>query len=52
MLFIAGGISYFVDNILLSGAIDLALGTSWMIILAATTLVLIQILNTFSAKKN
>ncbi|MCB4399373.1 peptidase domain-containing ABC transporter [Synechococcus sp. MU1625] len=51
MLFIAGGISYFVDNVLLNGAIDLALGTSWMIILAAIALVLIQILNTLVLRR-
>ncbi len=51
MLFVAGGISYFVDNVLLNGALDLAIGTSWMIILAAITLVLIQILNTLVLRR-
>ena len=36
ILFVAGAISFFTDEILLSGKFDLALSTFWMIVLATT----------------
>lgn len=51
ILFIAGGISYFIDHILLRGLIDLALGTAWMIVVAAFILLLIQIISTLVLRR-
>lgn len=50
-LFIAGGISFFVDNVLIYGKLDLAIGTAWMIILSSFVLLILQMLNTLVLRR-
>ena len=51
LLFIAGGVAYFIDHVLLGGSIDLALGTAWMIVLAAIISLLIQTISTLVLRR-
>lgn len=50
-LFIAGGISYFIDHVLLTGSLNLALGTAWMIVLAAIILLVLQVITTLVLRR-
>ena len=51
ILFIAGGVSYFIDYVLQEGYLSLALGTSWMIILGAFILLTIEIIKTMVGRR-
>lgn len=51
ILFIAGGVSYFIDYVLQEGYLSLALGTAWLIVLGALILLVLQMLKTLVARR-